>query len=100
MAWAWQQRKVTSNNEEQMQRFRHKPIEVEAVQITAATFDSPHPNPEHVEGVEYDPLARTVIALESFSIGGAGDWIVCLPTGSAVILPADKFAETYELVEG
>ena len=40
--------------------FRKKPVVIEAVQITNDTFDAKHPNPEHVEGVLYDPVRRCV----------------------------------------
>jgi hypothetical protein len=38
-----------------MPLFRKKPVTIEAVQLTASTFDAPHPNPEHIAGVIYDP---------------------------------------------
>lgn len=41
-----------------MAKFRKKPVVIEAVQITDATFDAPHPNQEHVSGVIYDPVSR------------------------------------------
>lgn len=41
-----------------MKKFRKKPVVIEAVQIRPSTFDDPHPNPEHVHGVRYDPIKR------------------------------------------
>jgi hypothetical protein len=42
-------------------KFRKGADVVEAVQITDATFDDDHPNPEHVIGVVYDPIERCAL---------------------------------------
>ena len=59
-------------------KFRKKPVVIEAVQITDATFDAPHPNPEHIQGIIYDPILREVRipTLEGMMKGSLSDWIV------------------------
>lgn len=50
----------------------------EAVQITDATFDDPHPNPEHIPYVIYSLLERCCyVPTPSGSVrADLGDWIV------------------------
>lgn len=81
-----------------MQKFRKKPIPIEAVQITDATFDAPHPNPEHLPGVVYDPVARQVRidTLEGQMVGHVGDWIIKGVAGELYPCRGDIFEQTYE----
>tara|TARA_R100001086_G_scaffold249709_1_gene190490 strand:+ start:342 stop:587 length:246 start_codon:yes stop_codon:yes gene_type:complete len=61
-----------------MKRYRTKPCEIEAVQITHSTFEDPHPNPEHIPGIKYDPVTQCVYieTLEGTMRGDLGDYIV------------------------
>jgi hypothetical protein len=84
-----------------MKQFRKKPITIEAVQITEATFSAPHPNPEHVIGVLYDPRRRCVFidTLEGRMRGNLGDWIVRGIAGELYPVKGGLFAQLYEAVE-
>lgn len=84
-----------------MEKFRKKPVVVEAVQITETTFNAPHPNPEHVIGVIYDPLKCQVEipTLEGVMIGNLGDWIIRGVNGELYPCKPDIFEKTYEKVE-
>ena len=81
-------------------KYRKKPVVIEAVQITDSTFDSPHPNDEHVKGVVYDPIARCVYinTLEGRMRGNLGDWIITGVNGEHYPCKPDIFAATYEEV--
>ena len=92
-----------------MQKFKEKTGVVdEAVQITDATFDTPHPNPEHIQGVIYDPVNRCVkvplafvasgkyVSPVGYTTGYRGDWIVRQANGLLYVMPSDVFAATYE----
>ena len=57
-----------------MKRYRAKPVYVEAVQITDAMIDAPHPSDLHVPGTTIDPIARTVKV--GVATGVVGYWIV------------------------
>lgn len=51
---------------------------VEARQITDATFDAPHPNPEHFTGVIYDSVNRCARVRRPSGvteIARLGDWL-------------------------
>lgn len=82
-------------------KFRKKPVVIEAVQITDATFDAPHPNPEHITGVIYDPIKRQVEipTLEGTMIGSLGDWIITGVKGERYPCKPDIFEATYEAVD-
>ena len=84
-----------------MDKFRKKPVVIEAVQITDQTFDAPHPNPEHLEGVIYDPVARCVYikTLEGTHRGDMGDWIIRGVKGELYPCKPDIFEATYDKVE-
>jgi hypothetical protein len=84
-----------------MKRFRKLPVEVEAVEITDATFDAPHPNPEHIESVTYDPVARCVLidTIEGPRQVGVGWWLIRGVVGELYPCRSDVFAMTYEPVE-
>jgi len=82
-------------------KFRKKPVVVDAVQITDATFDAPHPNPEHLPSVIYDPVRRCAFipTLEGVMRGDIGDWIIRGVRGEYYPCKPDIFAATYEPVE-
>jgi len=82
-------------------KFRKKPITIEAVQITDAMFDDPHPNPEHIPGLIYDPVKRQVRipTLEGEMVGELGDWIITGVQGEHYPCKPDIFEQTYELAE-
>ncbi len=84
-----------------MEKFRKKPIVVEAVQITDRTFDEPHPNPEHIPGVIYDPVRRAayIRTPEGEMRGDLGDWIIRGVAGELYPCKPDIFAATYEPVQ-
>ena len=79
-------------------KFRKKPVVIEAVQITDATFDAPHPNDEHVRGVLYDPVARCAFidTAEGRMRGDIGDWIITGVKGEVYPCKPDIFAMTYD----
>ncbi len=81
------------------QRFRKRPVEVEAIQITNETFDAPHPNPDHIPGIVYDPIRRTatITTLEGEMVGNLGDWIIRGVAGEFYPCKPDIFEQTYEL---
>lgn len=84
-----------------MPKFRKRPVVIEAVQITNATFDAPHPNPEHVCGVRYDPVRREahIRTLEGEMVGALGDWIITGVKGEHYPCKPDIFEATYEEVQ-
>lgn len=84
-----------------MQKFRKKPVVIEAVQVTDSTFDAPYPNPEHVPGVVYDPVKRcaAIKTLEGEMRANLGDWIIKGVKGEFYPCKPDIFAATYEPVE-
>lgn len=79
-------------------KYRKKPIVIEAVQITDATFDDDHPNPEHIPGVIYDPVKRQAIVntLEGVMVGCLGDWLITGINGEIYPCKDDIFKATYE----
>ena len=83
-----------------MPSYRKKPVVIEAVQITDATFDDPHPNDEHIVGVIYDPVARcaSIETLEGTMRADLGDWIIRGVKGELYPCKPDIFAATYEPV--
>ena len=84
-----------------MAKFRKKPVVIEAVQVTARTFDAPHPNPKHVIGVVYDPIFRRayIDTLEGRMTADIGDWIITGVKGEKYPCKPDIFEATYELVQ-
>lgn len=84
-----------------MAKFRKRPVVIEAVQVTDATFDAPHPNPEHVPGVDYDSGQRCafVKTLEGTMRADLGDWIITGVKGEKYPCKPDIFAATYEPAE-
>jgi hypothetical protein len=83
-----------------MPKFRKKPVEIEAVQVTDATFDAPHPNPEHIAGIVYDPINRCALikTLEGTMRADLGDWIIRGVKGELYPCKPDIFAATYDEV--
>jgi len=81
-----------------MGKYRKLPVVVEAVQITDSTFDNPHPNPEHIVGVEYDPVLKCawIETLEGTMRANLGDWIIKGVKGEFYSCKPDIFAATYE----
>ena len=79
-------------------QYRKKPVVIEAMQITDATFDAPHPNHEHIPGVVYDERERCVFidTLEGRMRGDLGDWIIRGVKGELYPCKPDVFAATYE----
>ena len=84
-----------------MAKYRKKPVVIEAVQITSLTFDAPHPNPEHIVGVEYDPVLRCawIKTLEGTMRAEEGDWIIRGVKCELYPCKPDIFTATYEPVE-
>lgn len=82
-------------------KFRKKPIVIDAVQVTDLTFDSPHPNDEHIIGLMYDPVARTVAieTLEGTMTASLGDWIITGVKGEHYPCKPDIFEASYEPAE-
>ena len=83
-------------------KFRKKPVVIEAVQVTDSTFDAPHPNPEHILGVVYNPNERCayIKTLEGTMRADMGDWIIRGVKGEYYPCKPDIFAQLYDLVEG
>ena len=81
-------------------KYRKKPVVIEAVQITDDTFNAPHPNPEHISGIVYDPIRREVSipTLEGTMTGRVGDWIIRGVNGELYPCKPDIFEKTYEEV--
>jgi len=84
-----------------VRKFRKKPIVIEAVQVTDATFDAPHPNPEHIPGVLYNPAGREayIATLEGTMKANLGDWIIRGVNGEIYPCKPDIFEKTYDAVE-
>ncbi|WP_407155148.1 hypothetical protein [Bradyrhizobium sp. STM 3557] len=83
-----------------MKTYRSGTVIVEAVQITDDTFDAPHPNPELVIGVIYDPIQRNarIETKTGTQIANIGDWIVKAPSGRLYCLGSDAFATFFKPV--
>jgi hypothetical protein len=81
-----------------MPKFRKKPVIIEAVQVTDNTFDAPHPNPEHIQGVVYDPRVRCAFigTLEGVMRADLGDWIIRGVKGELYPCKPDIFEATYD----
>ena len=83
-------------------KYVKKPIVIEAVQVTNGTFDAPHPNPEHIPGLTYDPIKRVVVieTLEGEMTAQVGDWIITGVKGERYPCKPDVFEATYAPVCG
>lgn len=84
-----------------MKKYRKKPVVIEAIQLTDSAFDAPHPNPEHIVGVTYDPFTRRayIDTLEGQMAAQVGDYIIRGVKGELYPCKPDIFAATYEAVE-
>lgn len=73
----------------------------QAVQLTDRTFDAPHPNPDHIVGVLYDPVRRVALIETDQGIETAelGDWIVKAPNGRLSRVGAKAFGLLFEPVD-
>lgn len=82
-------------------KYVKKPIVIEAVQITETTFGRPHPNPEHIPGVVYDPVQRCAIirTLAGTMRADFGDWIIRGVKGELYPCKPDIFTATYAPAE-
>lgn len=71
---------------------------VDAFQITERTFTDPHPNPEHVAGIVYDPTNFLAKHKEhgAITIGRLGDWIIVEKNGDVAIYRAAYFSKNFE----
>ena len=80
-----------------MEKFRRKPAEVEAMQLTIEMFDDVFP----LDGVVYDPYGCTVrvVRLEDPPLAGVGDWLVRGVNGGLSIYTPEDFDAAYEKVE-
>lgn len=81
--------------------YRKKPVVIAAIQVTDQTFDLPHPNPEHITGVVYDPVQRCAFikTLEGTMRADFGDWIITGVKGEHYPCKPNIFAATYEPAE-
>lgn len=81
-----------------MAKYRKKPVVINAVQIIAAWFDDPHPNPLVPIGVTIVPKLRHVetATLEGKMIGLVGDWIIRGVAGELYPCKSHIFKATYE----
>jgi len=70
---------------------------ITAVQITAATFDDPHPNLEHIPGILYHTPTRAVFipTPDGRAVGSIGDWIITGIDGQYCICRDDVFQASY-----
>lgn len=86
--------------DEEMAKYRKKPIVIEAVQVTDATFSDAHPNPEHIKGIVYDPVKKEarISTLEGIMVASLGDWIIKGIKGEFYPCKPDIFEATYEAV--
>jgi hypothetical protein len=82
-------------------KYRKKPVVIEAIQVTNRTFDAPHPNPEHIAGVTYDPIVKRAFidTLEGTMAADIGDWIITGVQGEHYPCKPDIFEATYDLVD-
>lgn len=84
-----------------MSRFQKKPVIIEAIQLTDAVLDAPHPSDLHFPGVVYDPVNRcaTIKTLEGEMRANLGDWIIKGVAGEVYPCKPEIFQATYEMVE-
>ena len=81
-------------------KFRKKPVVIEAAQVTVETFTASHPNPEHIQGVVYDPInmCAFIDTLEGRMRADLYDWIIRGVRGELYPCKPDIFEATYEEV--
>ena len=92
----------TSNNRKHVmpKEYRKKPVVIQATQLTDSAFDAPHPNPEHLTGVIYDPVSRCAFidTLEGRMRADIGDFIITGVKGEKYPCKPDIFKATYDQV--
>lgn len=83
-----------------MAKYRKRPLVVEAVQLTDADFDAPHPFAGHIKGVIYCPITRTaeIYTLEGVMRASVGSWIIRGVNGELYPIKDAIFRETYEAI--
>lgn len=81
-----------------MENYRKKPVTIQAVQVTDAWFEGPHPN--HIPGIIIDPTTKTcgIATLEGVMTARVGDWIIKGVKGEYYPCKPDIFSATYEKV--
>lgn len=77
-----------------MERYKAKPVYVEAVQITDEMIDATPPSPLHVPGVRYDSVNRIVKV--GVAAGVVGYWIVRGEDGWLTLWGDALFTALYE----
>ena len=84
-----------------MKTYQKRPIRIQPVQLTDATFDGPHPNPEHLKGVIYHSASRSALinTLEGTMHASLGDWIIRGIKGELYPCKPDIFAGSYDEVD-
>jgi len=84
-----------------MGQYRKKPVVIEAQQIKDSDFDNPHPNPDLIQHITYNPVTREVYiqTLEGTMTGVVGDWIIKGVKGELYPCKPDIFEATYDKVE-
>lgn len=78
-----------------MERYKARPVYVEAVQITDEMIDALPPSPLHVPGVTYDPIGRGC-HIPNGAIGVVGCWIVRGQDGRLTLWGDALFNGLYE----
>ena len=91
-----------------MEKYRKKPIIVEAVQITKEWFSQNHPNPLHMKGILIDPVQKNIMlavdenTADIFAVptmeGVVDDWIIIYPPGKRHLCKPQVFEAHYEKV--
>jgi len=83
-------------------RFRKRPLEIDAFQLTEEFFTGEHPNPLHPKDsrIVYNPLLRvaTIETLEGVMTASIGDWIITGIAGELYPCRNDIFEKTYERI--
>lgn len=83
-------------------RYLKANYEVEAMQVTDALFDDPHPNPAHMRGedIVYDPDHRCVRVemLQGTTFAHIGDWVIRYPSGVLMLATDSVFKREFEKV--
>lgn len=80
-----------------MGKFRVKPVIVEAVQVTEASFSGAFPNPEHVPGVHYNHRTRRAHVLTGSA--EISDWLVIDTRGDVFVVVDETFRSSFEPVD-
>lgn len=83
-----------------MEHYRQKLVVIEAIQLTEEMFSTPHPNPDNIIGLLYDPVKKEVSikTLGGVMIAQIGDWIIKGIEGEYYPCNPDIFEAIYEKV--